>query len=88
MCEMRCSNPNLDLVNINACTKFGKILSFCSQDVERKQNYERILTSMNSIIQMHEKSFVTIPTQMLSISVHIQNLVKFYQFVLKIFIRN
>ena len=26
--------PNLDLVNINAYTKFGKILSFCSQDIE------------------------------------------------------
>ena len=32
--------PNLDLVNINANTKFGKILSFCIQDtcIERKQN--------------------------------------------------
>ena len=25
-----CNNPNLDLVNINANTKFGKLLSFCS----------------------------------------------------------
>ena len=25
--KLMCSNPNLDLVNINAYTKFGKILS-------------------------------------------------------------
>ena len=34
-------NPNLDLVNINANTKFCKILSVCSQDIEQKQNYKR-----------------------------------------------
>ena len=33
-------NPNLDLVNISACTKFGETLFICSQDIiERKQNY-------------------------------------------------
>ena len=32
------NNPNLDLVNINAYTKFGEILSICSPDNERKQN--------------------------------------------------
>ena len=31
-------NPNLDLVHINAYTKFGEILSICSEDIERKQN--------------------------------------------------
>ena len=35
-----CDNPNLDLVNINAYTKFGKIPSICSQDIERKRNYD------------------------------------------------
>ena len=29
--KMKGKNPNLDLVNINAYTKFGKILSICSQ---------------------------------------------------------
>ena len=33
--KMMCNN--LDLVNINAYTKFGKILSICSQDIEQKQ---------------------------------------------------
>ena len=30
-------NPKVDLVNINVYTKFNKILSIGSQDVERKQ---------------------------------------------------
>ena len=29
------SNPNLDLININALTKFGEFLSICTQDIER-----------------------------------------------------
>ena len=32
------NNLNLDLVNTNAHTKFGKILSISSQDIEWKQN--------------------------------------------------
>ena len=32
------SNPNLELININAFTKFGEILSICSQDIEQKQD--------------------------------------------------
>ena len=34
-----CNNPNDDLVNMNAYIKFGEILSICSQDIERKQNF-------------------------------------------------
>ena len=37
--KMTCNNSRLDLVNINANIKFGKILSICSQDIERKQNF-------------------------------------------------
>ena len=33
-------NPKLDLINVNVYTKFGKILSIGSQDIERKQNFE------------------------------------------------
>ena len=39
--KMMCNNPNLDLVNINAYTNFGQILSICSQDIEQKQNYDK-----------------------------------------------
>ena len=38
--KMMCNSPNVDLVNMNAYIKFGKILSFCSQDIERKRNFE------------------------------------------------
>ena len=37
--KMTCNNPKLDLVNINAYIIFGKILSICSQDIERKQKF-------------------------------------------------
>ena len=30
-------NPNLDLINVNVFTKFGKILSFHYQDIEWKR---------------------------------------------------
>ena len=30
------SSPKLDLVNVDACKKTGKILSIPSQDIERK----------------------------------------------------
>ena len=36
--KMMCNNPNVDLVNMNAYIKFDKILSICSQDIERKRN--------------------------------------------------
>ena len=34
-----CNNSTVDLVNMNAYMKFGEILSICSQDIERKQNF-------------------------------------------------
>ena len=34
--KMMHNNPKLDLVNMNAYTKFGEILSICSEDTERK----------------------------------------------------
>ena len=36
--KMTGNNPKLDLVNDNVHTKFGRILSIRSQDIERKQN--------------------------------------------------
>ena len=35
--KMTNNNPNLHLVNINSHTKFGKILSMSSYNIERKQ---------------------------------------------------
>ena len=34
---MMCNNPKLDHVNINAYTKFSKILLICSQDIEQER---------------------------------------------------
>ena len=36
--KMTLYNPNLDLVNANVYTNFGKILSIGSQDIEWKRN--------------------------------------------------
>ena len=36
--KMTGNNPKLDHVNVNVQTKFGQILSFRSQDIERKRN--------------------------------------------------
>ena len=35
---MTCNNPKQDLVNVDAYTKFGLILSNCIQDIELKRN--------------------------------------------------
>ena len=36
--KMTSNISNLDLVNINAYTKFSQILSICFKDIERKRN--------------------------------------------------
>ena len=36
--KMMGNNPKLDLVNVDVHTKFGRILSIRSKDIERKQN--------------------------------------------------
>ena len=36
--KMKGNNPKLDLVNDDVLTKFGRILSIRSQDIERKRN--------------------------------------------------
>ena len=36
--KMTGNNPKLDLVNVDVHTKFGRIMSIRSQDIERKRN--------------------------------------------------
>ena len=36
--KMTGNNPKLDLVNVDVYTKFGRILSIRSQDIERERN--------------------------------------------------
>ena len=38
--KMTGNNPKLDLVNVDVYTKFGRILSIRSQDIERKRNFD------------------------------------------------
>ena len=38
--KMTGNNPKLDLVNVDVHTKYGQILSICSQDIERKLNFD------------------------------------------------
>ena len=38
--NVMCNNSNLDLVDINAYAKLGRIASNCSQDIEQKQNLQ------------------------------------------------
>ena len=38
--KMTGNNPKLDHVNVDVHVKFGRILSICSQDIERKLNSE------------------------------------------------
>ena len=38
--KMTGNNPKPDLVNVDVHTKFGQTLSICSQDIERKQNFD------------------------------------------------
>ena len=67
-----CTNPKLDLANINAYTKFGEILLICSQEIEQKRDSEhksRVISGTNVQKMMC-------------------NFGKFCQFVLKILSRN
>ena len=36
--KMTGNNPKVDVVNVDVHTKFDRILSICSRDIERKQN--------------------------------------------------
>ena len=45
--KMTGNNPKVDLVNVDVHTKFGQILSICSQDIERKPNIHGITERRN-----------------------------------------
>ena len=43
------NNPELDLVNDDGHTKFGRILAIRSQDIERKRNSDTSIKGRNSV---------------------------------------
>ena len=49
--KLTVKNPNIDHGNINVRTKFGRIMSICSQDIEIMTS----LTRSNIVIQICEK---------------------------------
>ena len=76
--KMMCNTPNQDLVNINAYTKLGKILSICSQDIERKQKLD--IKSHNSVTK-RKMTGINPNLNLVNINAQLPNLVKFYQLV-------
>ena len=78
------NNPNLNLVNINAYTKFGEILSTCSPDIERKQEILTSIKGHSSVTYFRKMTGNNPILDLVNINKYIQNLVKFCPFVLKI----
>ena len=88
------NNPKLDLVNVDVHTKFGRILSMRSQDIERKRNSDVNQSRANSNSVKILLSKILIGNEILvnnpkldpklSMLMCIQNLVGFCQCVLKI----
>ena len=83
-------NTNLDLVTDNVYTNFGLILSIRSQDIEQKPNFDVNQGPLLScqFAKNNEKQPFTIPKQILSMIMCIQNLVLIGLFVFKIFSKN
>ena len=47
-----CNNLKLEQVNINASAKFGLMPSVPSQDIERKQNSDKIIKGHNCVVNL------------------------------------
>ena len=80
------NNPNLYLVTINVYPNSGQIPSIRSKDIEWKRNSDKNHGPSRAItlLLFDENLRLIIPTSILSISMHMQNLIKFHQFVIKI----
>ena len=50
------NNPKLDLVNDDVHTKFGRILSICSQDIEQKRNSDVNQNSVKILQKMRDNN--------------------------------
>ena len=56
MLKMAGTNPNQDLVHINAYTKFGRIMSICSPDIQQKQNSDKGHISITNLRKMTDNN--------------------------------
>ena len=84
--KMTYSIPNLARVHINAYTKFGQTLSVGPKGIELKQFSD--IKQRPNYVTNEQTGTVSLPTLILTISIHIQNLVKLYQLNLKLLSRN
>ena len=75
MLKKSCEYPKLDTVNINAYIKYGENLSICSQDNERKQNYEG---RKDEQIDRQPKSFIAPLFQSRAIKMHLKKVVCYF----------
>ena len=85
-------NLNLDVINVYMYTKFGKILSIHSQDIERKRNsnmcitfvLNEILTSIkghNSVANLQKSVLYTLNIDVINVNVYTK-FGKFCSFIL------
>ena len=63
------NNPKLDLVNVDVHTKFVKILSIRSQDIERKRNSD---VNRNSIKILRKMTRSNPKLDLVNVDVHIK----------------
>ena len=69
MRKMTLYNPNLDLINVNVYTQFGKILSIGSQDIERKRNLTSI-KGCNSVANLRNLKLYDPNLDSINVNVH------------------
>ena len=65
------NNPKLDLVNVDVQTKFGQILSICSQDIERKQILT-LIKGHNSVKILRKMTGNNPKLDLVNVDVHIK----------------
>ena len=66
---MTSNNSNLDLVNINAQTKFGQILFISSQDIELHRNLTSI-KGHNSVTNLQKMTGNNLKLDLVNINAH------------------
>ena len=84
---MTCNNPKLDLANINAYINLDKILSICSQHIERKRNFgenQGPKKGHNYGTIVRKMTCNNHKLDLANINAYIYNLVKFSQLILNI----
>ena len=74
--NLRISDPKLDLLNTNACAKFGLNTLTFTEVIARKQKYWLSLAEYS--VKIWRNCPLTIPDQNSTISMHIPSLVKIY----------